>query len=211
MNIIQNFSLTRRSIGLGILAIFIGVYAASTSSAWYKKISQSQKKIEQFKSIHPEPVELQEIRSKNKPLVLSKVFKGEDDWLNGMEFKLKNVSTKDIIYFELYLNFPETTSSGNEMAFPLRFGKTPETSELKEVPVFKPSEEITLKIDENNYKWLTLFLEKRHSISSLSLMRVDFGFVVFRDHTAWKAGDYLVQDPANPRHYINVGETPPKN
>jgi len=211
MNSLRNFRIAKRSISFGILAVLLGIGVAETTLAWYKKSIQSQKKIEQFKGIRPEPLQLIEIRDKDKPLTLSKSFKGEDEWLKGMEFKLKNVFTKDIIYIELYLNFPETTSSGNEMAFPLRFGKNPETNEIKEVPALKPSEEITLKVDGDTFSRLNQFLEKRHLISSLTLLRVDFGFVVFSDHTAWQAGNYYTQDPVNPRHFINAGEIPPNN
>lgn len=209
MKKLRNLSLTRRSICFGILAVFLGTCVAQTTLAWYKKISQSQKKIEQFRGINPEPLELVEIRDKDKPLTLSKSFKREGEWLKGTEFKLKNVFTKDIIYIEFYLNFPETTASGNEMAYPLKFGKSPETNEVQEVPTLKPNEELTFKVDENTFDRLSQFIGRRHPLASLTLLRVDLGFIVFSDHTAWQGGNYYVQDPANPRHFINVGDSLP--
>ena len=212
MKKIINLNTGKRTIGLGIFAVFLGMCVAGAGSTWYKKISQSKKKIEQFKGTHSEPVELIEIRNKDdKPLALSKQFAGEDEWLKGLEFKVKNVFTKDIIYIELYLDFPETRTTGNMMSYPLHFGKLPLTNEIEDVPVLKPDEETKVKVDEQIYSRLSQFLGMRHSVASLTLLRVGIGLVVFSDHTGWQAGNYYVQDPANPRHFINVGEALPNS
>lgn len=213
MNAFRNLNLKLRSILLGILAILIGVFTASSTSSWYQSAAQSkQKTVIQFKGVRPEPLELRAARTKNKVLVLGEQFEEDtEDWLKGMAFDLRNVFSKDIIYIELYLNFPETTSSGNEMAYAIKFGESPKTNDIKkEMPVLKPGQEITLTLNDDIYHRLSQFLQKRHPISSLTTVRVDFGLVVFSDHTAWQAGNYYVQDRANPRHFINVGENPSK-
>lgn len=211
MNTRDHLDMKLRSIWLGTLAILIGVVIADSTFAQYQSATEpKQRTVRQFKGVRPEPVELRAVKEQNKRLVMGEPFEANEDWLKGMAFDLKNVFSKDITYIEVYLNFPETTSSGNEMAYVLKFGENPKTNDIqKEVPILKPGEEITLTLDENTYQRLSQFLQKRHPISSLTTVRVDFGLVVFSDHTAWQAGNYYKQDPVNPRHFINVGEPPP--
>jgi hypothetical protein len=210
---IHRISLSRsaRSVRYSVLVLFLGLCIAGTDAARYQQPNQSKKKIELLhESFRHKPIELVEIRDKTgKPLTLSKAFKADDEWPKGLEFKVKNVFTKDIICIMIYLDFPETTATGNMMAFPVYFGKIPLTSEVEDVPVLKPGEEATIKVDEQTYSQLKRFLETRHPVASLTRLGINLHSVYFSDHTGWLAGDYLVQDPADPRHFINVGESLP--
>lgn len=68
-----------------------------------------------------------------------------------------------------------------------------------------------MKIDvANDYNQLEKFIRVRHSMKDIRKVELEVGFIVFEDGTAWAAGDFLQPDPNNPRRYINVGRTFPK-
>ena len=66
--------------------------------------------------------------------------------------------------------------------------------------------EITLNDD---YDKLERFIRIRHRMNEIRRAQVEVGFMVFEDKTAWTAGDFLVPDPNNPKHYVNVGRKVP--
>lgn len=204
------------SLPLAFAVVCCGMYVATSVPAWPSSLIQEEEKVfEKLRPSHPEPTEMVEIRTTKKAVKLGEKFDEGDDWLNGATFKLKNTSGKEIVYVELDLNFPETTSSGNEMSFPLKLGRRPGESNSTRAPLLlKPGEDVGITLGEKKYEELTRFIETRQPISNLTKVRVSFGFVVFNDGTAWSAGNFYRQDPNNPKRYINLGtslDTPLNN
>src|SRR6185295_7638259 len=73
------------------------------------------------------PVTVVDIKSKGKERPLNSKFNEEDDdWLVGLSVRLKNVSSKNIVYVETLLQFPqpENVPSTEEppLAIPLSYG-----------------------------------------------------------------------------------------
>ncbi len=218
------------SVFLGLAALSIGIYLAAKASVLHAGISQEQEKIFEKKprARVPEIVQLAEIKARGasrdsedevkpkeviKAVKMGESFEGEEHWLKGSSFRLKNHSNKEIVFIDLDLSFPETTSSGNEMAFPLKLGRRPGMPEYdsKEPLSVKPGEEVILTVDEDTYARLTRFIEKRQPISSINKVRVGIGFVIFADLTGWDGGSYYRQDPSDPRRFKNIGYEPPDN
>ncbi len=215
---------------LGLTALAIGMYLATKASVQYAGISQEQEKIFEKKprADVPEIVQLAEIKARRtsrdsedeikpkeliKSVKIGESFVGGEHWLKGVSFKLKNHSNKEIVSIRFDINFPETTSSGYEMSFPLQLGRRPGVPgyDSKEPLSVKPGEEILLTIDENTYARLTKFIEKRHPISSINKVTVGIGFIIFADLTGWDGGSYYRQDPSDPRRFNNIGYEPPNN
>ena len=200
----------RRLYFLGLGALCFGVLLSESISAWGW---QAPKKVfEAGADPRPKPVKLVELRAANRPVRLGEKFEGASDWLHGATFKLRNDSGKEIVYLELDLNFPETAYTGSEMSFSIKAGRRPGgPGDLKEPLSVKPNGELVFSLDEKKYKELSDFVGKRHRLSEVNQVRVEVGFVVFGDGTAWGAGSYYRQDPANPNRYVPVGDTPPAN
>lgn len=200
-----------RSLPLAFIAICIGMYIAAITSAWsLGAIQEQEKTFEKLKPSRPEPVELVEIKTAKKAVKLGAKFHDSGNWLRGTTFKLRNSSSKDIVYVELDLNFPETASSGNEMSFPIKLGRRPGADNVaSESLLVKPGDELTIRLDEKRYERLAKFIETRQPISSINKAKIRFGFIIFNDGTAWGAGNYYRQNPDNPNHYINIGPLPP--
>ncbi len=145
---------------------------------------------------------------KDKSVRLNEKFEGSDDWLSEIVFELTNTSKKDIIFFELHVNFPETKSSGNEMSYGFYFGLRPGVPGPKAEPLsLMPDQNLTVAFADK-YDRMKSFLEKRHTVESLRKVELVTGFVVFSDGTAWIAASFYRQDPDNPRRYIPIKNVP---
>jgi hypothetical protein len=116
-----------------------------------------------------------------------------NDWLRGVTFKLKNVSEKAIVRIDLYLVFPETTSTGLQMAYSIVQGLRPGVENARGDPLLvKPGDEFSITVDERRYEGLIKFVEPRHPLSSINIAEVRIGFVYFDDNTGW--GGCIITD-----------------
>jgi hypothetical protein len=134
------------------------------------------------------------------------------DWLRGTTFKLKNQSGKNIHRINLELWFPDTEFPSPMMAFPVISGRIPNVADDQREPLLvKPNEEVTITIDDGTYSRLVRFLERRQPITTINKAEIHLTLVVFDDQTAWGDGEYLKQDPNNPRSFKKAEVKPPGN
>ena len=159
-----------------------------------------------------EVVELSEIRVSQKIIDTDKAFDEDDDWLNKVFLKVKNISNKPIVFLEVALDFPETQATGSEMSYRVVLGQMPGSKfPQKHDPIFMlPGDALEIPLDQH-YAKLKSFVEHRHSIAQITKLELGINFVVFADKTGWAAGYFLKQDPNDPDHYINIGEKPAPN
>jgi hypothetical protein len=131
-------------------------------------------------------------------------IEGDDDWMRGLTVSLKNTSDKNIVYVSLVLMFPETTSAGPVMGFPLQFGRMPENADDKNYEgVLKPGEETEIVLTDDKHEHLQTFLKSR-SFNKVSNVRLFLGSVVFDDDIQWFGGDLMRRDPKNPGQWHNI-------
>lgn len=198
-----------RSILVGLFALTLGMLMALTTLAWFSIPVQNKMKVfEKRKLIRPEIVSIIEIQTNKRILGLGEEFDAGGDWLKQAKFKLRNDSGMEIIHISFELEFPETASSGNVMVFPIWLGHRPGSIvfDTTEPLSLKPDEKMTITIDEATYAKLVKFIEARQALSSISKVTVRVEFVAFEDGTGWSAGEYLRQDPKNPRAYVPIKE-----
>ncbi|MEW6127376.1 MAG: hypothetical protein AB1757_10080 [Acidobacteriota bacterium] len=180
----------------------------------YPPAKQPEKVFERYRTFRPEPVEVIEMKSADKSVSFGEKFAADDDWLKGATFRLKNNFDREIVYLNLYLSFPETLATGIGMLFTINQGRHPSTQGeyIKNVPPLslKPGEEITFVLDEARYLNLIKFIETRQSISTINRVKVSIGFIGFADGLGWSTGEFMRQDPANPRRWVPVDSIPPK-
>ena len=156
-------------------------------------------------------VEISEIKVSQADVEPGKSFYEGDDWLNKVLLKVKNISDKPIVSLEVAVDFPDTTATGSIMSYRLFFGQRPESKfPQKHDPIFmKPGDMVEVPLSRD-YEQIKAFIEHRQGIASIHKAELGIAFVVFADKTGWGAGNYYRQDPKNPDHYINVGDTPPR-
>jgi hypothetical protein len=131
-------------------------------------------------------------------------FDGDDDWMRGLTVSFKNTSDKNIVYVSLVLMFPETTSAGPVMGFPLQFGRKPENADDKNYEgVLKPGEETEIVLTDDKHEHMQTFLKSR-SFNKMSEVRLFLGSVVFDDDIQWFGGDLMRRDPKNPRQWHTI-------
>ena len=201
-----------RFISIGMFAFLLGTFVAITTLAWFPGVTPRQDKVfERPSLIGPQIVEIVEIGTKSKKANFGEAFKEDGEWLKGTNFKVRNHSGKEIVYLELRCDFPETASSGNEMSFPVKLGRWPNVENQKGEPVLiKPDEEVAIALSDDVYSRLKRFIEYRQPISSINKVRAYLSFVIFSDGIGWNGIEFLRQDSSDPKHYINIGPTPPQ-
>ncbi|HYV04606.1 MAG TPA: hypothetical protein VFB82_08480 [Blastocatellia bacterium] len=196
-----------RSILIGLFALSLGMLMALTTFAWLSRSPQIRSRIfEKSRLIRPEVVSIAGIERNGATLNLGQEFEGSTDWLKGSKFTLRNDSGKEIVHLAFELEFPETTSTGNVMIFPIWLGHRPGSMLFTKIDTLslKPHQKVTLTIDEVTHDRLVKFIETRQPLSSISKVTLRVQFVAFEDGTGWSGGEYLRQDPKEPRRYIPV-------
>lgn len=130
-----------------------------------------------------------------------------EDWLNGLTFRVKNISKKNIVFIYASLIFPETKQilQGKTFAFDLRYGADPrlEAAPSTEKPL-KPEEAAEFVLRDAYYKNLKRAFEARITpIKNINSIQIDVLRVVFDDDTGWATGSFLHRDPNDPTKWID--------
>ena len=151
---------------------------------------------------HPnEPIEILDLNVEGKPALLSKGIEAGSDWLNGLQFKVKNISNKNILTIELYLVFPDLEiRGGTQLVYPLRYGfdaKVHANSGKAEVAPMKPNDVVSLAVSESNFNTLRPLLESKIPLTDIRHLRIRFELIVFDDDTAWAFGEPMRRAPGS--------------
>src|SRR5437660_10708141 len=64
-------------------------------------------------------VEIEEVKVSQNTVKLGSSFEEDNDWPGKVFLKVKNVSSKPIIYLQVNINFPETRAMGSMMSYPV--------------------------------------------------------------------------------------------
>lgn len=134
-------------------------------------------------------------------------FSGNDDWLKGITFKVKNKSGKAIVYMEVYVYIPapDTIPKEHDVRMSVSYGRMPLLpGDFAHTPAPNPvvnDKEVTLILSDRTYEAYKGLVREKHGSASFDNVRVRIGMIVFEDGTAWKNGHILRQDPDNPRNW----------
>ena len=153
-----------------------------------------------------EPLEIAELRTKSKRVSLDQPFISGDDWLEGLTFKLKNVSGKALRRAELTLTFPEVKLDTATFLFTIHSGQIPglPDPDSTEMPSVQPGETFEVKFDDRTYTSLRQRVLQRVSVTKV---RVLISTAYFADGTTWHHGFWHRRDPNNPRKWLIIDQT----
>lgn len=177
------------------------------SSTWLSATPQQDGQTRLVAHVNPPdlPVEILGIKVKGKNIKLDERFDENEDWLNGLVLKIKNVSNKSVVYIGMYLDFPETKATGNIMSFPIPFGQNPLSPVISASPQrLLPDEMASISLDNEKFADLKNFIERRHSISSIHKTSIRVTTIAFEDGSIWSNGSWMRSDPNNPHRLIPI-------
>jgi hypothetical protein len=139
---------------------------------------------------------------------------GEKDWLRNIDLTVKNISRKNIIYFNIDLRILKRGKMPAAIAFPIEFRASspveikPGFSNSPGHPLLKPGEVVRVKISATDYsRWITEL--KKYEAEEISEVILDIRTVYFDDGTGWYVGTDMRQDPNNEKRWIPRVEEPP--
>ncbi|PYS87443.1 MAG: hypothetical protein DMF62_12475, partial [Acidobacteria bacterium] len=144
-----------------------------------------------------EPIEIIEFSNGQNPKIkVGEKFEQSNNWLKDFSVRLRNKTEKGITFLMLVIEFPETSKSGNEIAFPLTYGSNPLLPKKDElVRSIQPGEIYELKLTEKKYENLKKAVESRHVLDSLSRITVRLDIIHFDDGTVWSGGSFSKPAP----------------
>ena len=152
------------------------------------------------------PVEIVSIKLKGTEIAPEQKIKGDDDWLKGISFTLKNISDKPIAYIEVGLRFEPAPGADRVVVFVLSYGvdysRGLRRSGSSPLPI-QPDQTVDLALTDERYPH---FLE----ILSLDGMRRSFDVVPYRvervcfeddPNIIWEGGYLKRKSPAFPGRF----------
>jgi hypothetical protein len=199
-----------------VTAVVCGVVI--TLSGWTADSSQArdniqskEKQIERGNLIYAsDPLKITEIKVANKLVKLNEKFEGNEDWLKGANFKLKNISNRKIVHVQLDFDFPETAVDGPLLGYQLMLGHRPGAYDPLAAPLsLAPGATLDVSIDEKVYADFGRLLDVRPLNHAISRVKVRIAFVVFDDGTGYGiGGTFYRQDTNNPTRYLPITSNP---
>jgi len=153
-----------------------------------------------------DPLKVISITADGKPVKFNEKFAAKEDWLRGLTLELKNISEKEITYIHCDLDFPETASTGQMMAYQLTMGLWPGIDNKSRAPFsLTPGSEVDIAFDDKRYADVARFINTRQPITSINRVTLRISFIIFADGTGYGGGGTLFrQDSNNPRRFTPV-------
>jgi len=154
-----------------------------------------------------EPFELIEPLVKGRKISFGQKFEETGDWLQSLQFKIRNKSDKQIIYIRVLLTFPETQSPGNPMrAYDVYFGQKPNERIHRSSPLLLSRGDIVnFALSQKQIENIDSLLQGG-GFSGADITRLEFWIaeVVFADGLMWRGGNLFHQDPSNPERWVRI-------
>lgn len=164
-----------------------------------------EKYVGKYTSFSNEPVVVTNLKIKGRPIQInSRITEGED-WLNGLTFKIRNISKKNVLLLYIELLFPETKlNGGNVIAFDIRYGAD---TNVHDAPAGErmvlPGDQAEFTITDDLYQKIKQAVETRTSIENINSVQINILKVIFDDDTAWSTGSFMHRDPNNAKRWVD--------
>ncbi|MDQ3130603.1 MAG: hypothetical protein M3Q99_07565, partial [Acidobacteriota bacterium] len=139
-----------------------------------------------------------------------------NNWLNELNFDVKNVSNKNVTYIILELQISKSGKmERNGMVSPIIFdgvanAATANKDSSSPLELLKPGEVVNLKMSDVVRTKLEEYL-KQYDAEDIEQIRTDIRRVHFDDGTGWSLGTELRRDPLNPKIWRSVTQGQMKN
>lgn len=189
-------------IGLWLL-IIVAIALGAGFRSWSKNnklgAKQSKERNIVIKSWMNEPFEILDLNVKGKIVKSDEKFEETEDWIHGLQFKIKNKSEEAITFIHLVLTFPETQSNRPMRAVDVVLGYRAEaqSSKPKNNPLNLIKDDSTsISFAEKLYPRIQNGIQRSgFNITDITRMEITAQEVRFADGRRWALGLWYVQDP----------------
>ncbi len=104
-----------------LASVIVGICAAISVMGWslsgHFAGGQGRERVIEKAFTRNEVVEFSETKVSQKDVEPGKGFEADDEWLNTVFVKVRNISKKPIVFLEVGFDFPETKATGSEMSY----------------------------------------------------------------------------------------------
>jgi hypothetical protein len=188
-------------------SLFIGNEAVGSKgrATQHEAARQRSKVVDQGVAYANQPVEIIDLKINGKTAELNVGNDADTEWLNGLSWKIKNTSKKNIVTIDLFVCFPDAKLDGRMLVYPMHYGIDPKIpGSTGTITLLKPNESADFVITDDNYKSLKPYLEQRAKLTDVNHVRIKLELIVFDDDTAWSTGQEMRRDPNNPRAFSPI-------
>lgn len=162
------------------------------------------RKIEK-RSIKNEPIELVSARVGSKAFTKENQILADKDWLKNLEFDLKNISGKTIVYAEVQIEVGRQGKMQYPLLLPLIFGQIPQSESqslstytaVESLKVLKPNDSVKISIEPSTLEKFTTIFMPQNEITEIEQVRFYFDFIIFDDGLAWSRGRLMRRNSSN--------------
>jgi hypothetical protein len=152
------------------------------------------------------PIEIVSIKLKDRDFRPGEKIKGDDEWLEGLAFKIKNVSDKPISYVEFLLQFRRPA---RVVAYSLNYGVDCERGERRREsspPAIQPGETLELALTKAKYASFLFVLKQGEVPPDFDTASYFLGAICFENEPdlMWGYGNLLRRDPNVPFKFNTV-------
>lgn len=194
-----------RSLTLGaVLFLFLAATSGSTP-AQQMRDRQLQPAFD-FTTVQM-PVEILSIKLHGRDVQPGEKIQGDDDWLRGLSFTLKNISDKPIAYIDIGLLFPQPKGV---VVYSLNYGVDFPRGDRRgesSPPAIQPGESVHLVLTKERYKSFQRVLALGGAASSFDTATYYVGRISFEHEpdVIWEAGNLKQRDPSRPTEFTTIG------
>ena len=189
---------------LCLLTVYVGGWA-SGGARGPRPQKAGKSVLKHFAPKH-EPIEVTELKIKDKAFKLGEVIKDDPNWLEYLAFEVKNKSDKPITLLQINLDFPETKATGSIMMHQLFIGRDPDfRSTHNNQPLsLKPNESVTVYVGPEYADIKRLIELRQPPVENISEIVIRLGEVRFEDGTRYSGGRVFKRNPDenNPREWV---------
>lgn len=209
-------------VGSAMMGFVLGYSKVDTAQAGSSKLLQrSDEKVIERKEYPKEPLEFDNLAVKNVKITPSQKVSARslvehgggqiEDWLENLEFSLKNKSDKQVRYILLQLQFPETEVNGPMMAYNVEVGIHPNASGdalIYGKPLaLEPGDTFAFTLSAKELKQMKDFLAlRKFQLADLNKTIIPIVSVIFDDGKAWSSGRYYKPNPNAPGGYEPIDQ-----
>jgi hypothetical protein len=219
--------LTAACVISGILGVVLGSSQRVTAGASRPLLSQlSDEKLIEISERPDELVEFGNLRVKNVQIAPSRKFSAaslaaksgrqSEDWLENLEFSVRNKSDKQITYIQFELQFPDTGATGPLMVYrEFGIGVHPKSGDIlrggasrNDKPlVLDPGDTTTVTLSAEHLQRIKHFIGLRNlQLTDISKVVVKVLGVFFDDGLMWATGHYYRANPDAPGGYKRIDQ-----
>ncbi len=146
---------------------------------------QQQDKIVDWQPVHvmseAKVLEIVDIKVDGKSITIGQPFTANEDWLDTLTFRVRNISGKTINLFGFGVAFPEINANGHTPMFSITYGaNSPKRDSSARKPLL-PDEEVDLKLPEDQLEIMRRVSMNTSGTSNLSKVNILPGLVTFED------------------------------